>query len=157
MPKDRKKAPVGVLPIVSTICPYNLNIDLQSLPKRIGLKYPSHKKGKDMADIKKEFGVRLFQLRNDAGMTQAEIAEKANLSVDSISRIERGDRAPSFESLERIAVALGTDPVQLLNFEGKEIRALAECSPDALELWKFLRKKKPDQIKKLHEIGKIIF
>ena len=109
-----------------------------------------------MADIKKKFGVRLFQLRSEAGMTQAELAEKANLSIDSISRIERGERAPSFESLERIAAALGTDPVQLLNFEGKELQTLAECSSEALELWKFLRKKKPGQIKKLYEIAKVL-
>ena len=109
-----------------------------------------------MADIKKKFGVRLFQLRSEAGMTQAEIAEKANLSIDSISRIERGDRSPSFESLERIAAALGTDPVQLLNFEGKQFEALAECSTEALELWKLLRNKKLNQIKKLYEIAKVL-
>ena len=109
-----------------------------------------------MADIKKKFGVRLFQLRNEAGMTQAQLAEKANLSVDSISRIERGDRAPSLESLEKIAAALKTNPVQLLNFEGKELEALAECPGEALELWKFLRKKKPHQIKKLYDMAKVL-
>jgi transcriptional regulator with XRE-family HTH domain len=109
-----------------------------------------------MADIKKKFGVRLFQLRSEAGMTQAELAEKANLSIDSISRIERGDRSPSFESLERIAAALKTDPVQLLNFERKEIQDLAECPAEVLELWKLLRKKKPHQIKKLFEMAKIL-
>lgn len=95
-------------------------------------------------------------MRSEAGMTQAEIAEKANLSIDSISRIERGDRSPSFESLERIAAALGTDPVQLLNFEGKELEALAECSTEALELWKLLRNRKSHQIKKLYEIAKVL-
>ncbi len=109
-----------------------------------------------MADIKKKFGVRLFQLRSEAGMTQAELAEKANLSIDSISRIERGDRAPSFESLERIAAALGTNPVQLLNFEGNELEALAECSAAALELWKLLKNKKPNQIKKLYKLAKVL-
>jgi transcriptional regulator with XRE-family HTH domain len=109
-----------------------------------------------MGDIKKKFGVKLFQLRNEIGITQAELAEKANLSIDSISRIERGDRAPSFESLERIAAALGVDPLQMLNFEGKELRALAECSPEVLELWKLLRGEKPKQIKKIYEIARIV-
>ncbi len=110
-----------------------------------------------MADIRKKLGVRLFQLRSRADMTQSDLAEKANLSIDSVSRIERGDRTPSFESLERIAKALGTDPAQLLNFEGKEIGMLAECPTEALELWRIVRKEKPSQIKRLCAIAKILF
>jgi DNA-binding XRE family transcriptional regulator len=62
------------------------------------LKYPLLKKGVDMSNIKKKLGVRLFQLRKEAGLTQAELAEKVDLSIDSISRIERGERAPSVGS-----------------------------------------------------------
>lgn len=109
-----------------------------------------------MADIKKKLGVRMFQLRTKAGITQAKLAEKANLSIDSISRIERGERSPSFEALERIASALGVEPVELLNFKGKELGALAESPPESLELWNLLKNKKRDQIKKIHEIIKIL-
>ena len=108
-----------------------------------------------MADIKKKLGVRISQLRLEAGMTQAKLAEKSNLSIDSISRIERGDRAPSLESLEKIAEALGIDPAELLNFSGKELKALAEGPPECLELWNLLKNKKRDQIKKVYEIAKI--
>jgi len=109
-----------------------------------------------MAGIKKKLGVRISQLRLEAGMTQAKLAEKSNLSIDSISRIERGDRAPSLESLEKIAEALGVDPADLLNFKGKELKALAEAPPECLELWNLLKNKKRDQIKKVYEIAKII-
>jgi transcriptional regulator with XRE-family HTH domain len=109
-----------------------------------------------MADIKKKFGVRLFQLRSRIGITQAELAEKANLSIDSISRLERGERAPSLESMETIASALGVDPMELLNFKGKELVALAEGPSELLELWNLLRNKKREQIKKIHEIAKIL-
>ena len=111
----------------------------------------------DMADIKRKFGVRLFQLRTKEGMTQAELAEKANLSTDSISRMERGERAPSLESIERIAGALGIEPIQLLNFAEKDIEILSECPGEALELWKLLIRKKPIQIRKLYDIAKILF
>jgi len=109
-----------------------------------------------MAGIKKRLGVRISQLRMKAGMTQAKLAEKSNLSIDSISRIERGDRAPSLESLESIAMALGVEPSKLLNFRGKELKALAEGPQECLELWNLLKDKKRDQIKKLYEIAKII-
>ena len=110
----------------------------------------------DMADIKKKIEVRISQLRMKAGMTQAKLAEKADLSVDSISRIERGDRAPSLESLEKISEALGIEPAELLNFKGKEFKALAEGPPESLDLWNLLRNKKRDQIKKIHDIAKIV-
>jgi transcriptional regulator with XRE-family HTH domain len=109
-----------------------------------------------MAGIKKKLGVRISQLRLGAGMTQAKLAEKSNLSIDSISRIERGDRAPSLESLEKIAEALGIDPGELLNFKGKEFKALAEGPPECLELWNLLKNKKRDQIKKIYDIAKIV-
>jgi transcriptional regulator with XRE-family HTH domain len=120
------------------------------------LKYPLLQKEVDMGNIKKKLGVRLFQLRSEAGLTQAELAEKANLSIDSISRIERGERAPSLESLENIAFALGVEPIELLNFSEKEFKALTEGPPEILELWNLLRNKRRDQIKKIYEIAKIL-
>ena len=108
-----------------------------------------------MADIKKKLGVRISQLRMKAGMTQAKLAEGADLSIDSISRIERGNRAPSLESLEKIAEALGIDLAELLNFRGRELKALAEGPPECLELWNLLKNKKRDQIKKVYDIAKI--
>ena len=74
-----------------------------------------------MTTIKKIFGVHLFQLRNKAGMTQAKLAEKTNLSVDQISRIERGERAPSLESIEKISNALKIRSSELFNFDMKKL------------------------------------
>ncbi len=39
-----------------------------------------------------DFGTLLRQLRLDAAMTQQELAERANLSVEAISQLERGAR-----------------------------------------------------------------
>ncbi|MFZ4439418.1 MAG: helix-turn-helix domain-containing protein [Syntrophales bacterium] len=109
-----------------------------------------------MTTIKKNFGAHLFQLRNKAGLTQAQLAGKTDLSVDSISRLERGDRAPSLESIERIANALKIKMSELFNFEGEEIAALSESPAECLQLWRFLKGKRPNQVKKITEIAKII-
>ena len=109
-----------------------------------------------MTTIKKKFGVHLFQLRNDAGMTQAKLAQKANLSIDQISRIERGERAPSLESIEKISNALKIRSSELLNFDDKETVILSENHSESLELWELLRTKRPKQIKKIIEIAKIV-
>jgi transcriptional regulator with XRE-family HTH domain len=109
-----------------------------------------------MTTIKKKFGVHLFQLRNNAGMTQAKLAQKANLSIDQISRIERGERAPSLESIEKISTALKIRAPELLNFDDEETASLSENPSESLELWKLLKGKRPKQVKKITEIAKII-
>lgn len=48
--------------------------------------------------------VRLY--RKQSNLTQLELAEKADLSVDSIKRLERGNRTMSLENFMRIADAL---------------------------------------------------
>ena len=40
-------------------------------------------------------------------MTQAQLAEAVGVSTDEISRIERGAREPRFDTIERLAGALG--------------------------------------------------
>lgn len=109
-----------------------------------------------MTTIKKQFGVKLFQLRSEAGITQARLAEKTNLSVDSISRIERGERAPSLESIEKISNALKVRSSELFNFDGEEVAALSESPSESLALWRLLRNKRSKQVKKITEIAKII-
>lgn len=49
---------------------------------------------------------RIRILRLEKGWSQEHLAEAAGLSRDAISRIERGDRQPSLDTLQRIANAL---------------------------------------------------
>jgi transcriptional regulator with XRE-family HTH domain len=66
-----------------------------------------------MDDLRKKFGKRLQTLRRQAGLTQEQLAEATDVSVDFISLIERGINAPSFDSIEKLAKALGV-PIQVL-------------------------------------------
>jgi transcriptional regulator with XRE-family HTH domain len=79
-----------------------------------------------------------------------------NLSVDSISRIERGERAPSLESIEKISNALKVRMAELFNFDGEDIAALSESPFESLELWKLLKNKRSKQVKKVTAIAKIV-
>jgi len=110
-----------------------------------------------MSNIKKQFGVRLYQLRTEAGMTQAKLAQKADLSIDLISRIERGDRSPSFDSIERLSGALKVPVVQMFNFGNEEIAALADAPHESLELWRLLKGRHPKQVRKILATAKIFF
>lgn len=51
-------------------------------------------------------------------MTQEQLAEAADISVDFLSLVERGVNAPSFTTLERLADALGVPEKDLFEFGG---------------------------------------
>ncbi len=57
------------------------------------------------------FGALLRQFRLDAGMTQQELAERANLSADAVSTLERGARTrPYRETIVLLGRALDLSP-----------------------------------------------
>ena len=56
-----------------------------------------------MADIKLEIAQKVRNLRRRAKLTQAELAEKAGLSEETIGAIERRKYSPSVETLQSIA------------------------------------------------------
>jgi DNA-binding XRE family transcriptional regulator len=53
-----------------------------------------------------DFARRLKELRDREGLTQGELAEQAGLSVQAISSLENETRAPSWETVRRLALAL---------------------------------------------------
>ncbi|GGG99456.1 helix-turn-helix domain-containing protein [Silvibacterium dinghuense] len=59
-----------------------------------------------MSTLRKQFGARLREIRHAQGLTQEELAEKASISLNFLNLIERGQRGPSFDSIERLARAL---------------------------------------------------
>jgi predicted ATPase/DNA-binding XRE family transcriptional regulator len=63
------------------------------------------------AEGRSDFGTLLRQLRLDAAMTQQELAERAKLSVEAISQLERGARTrPQRETVVLLARALDLSP-----------------------------------------------
>ena len=70
-----------------------------------------------MDDLRKKFGKRLQTLRRPAGLTQEQLAEATEISVDFISLVERGINAPSFDNLEKLARALGVSYQELFDFK----------------------------------------
>jgi len=58
-------------------------------------------------------GKQIAYFRDRADLTQEELAEKTDYSVDFISLVERGVNAPTVARLQDIAKALGVDVWQL--------------------------------------------
>lgn len=63
----------------------------------------------------KALGMRLRTLRQERGLTQAELAERAGLDQGHLARIERGTRWPRMVSLYCLADALGAAIGRLLD------------------------------------------
>lgn len=66
-------------------------------------------------EAKQLFGERVQALRRERGITQEQFAERLNKSIEHVSYIERGERAPSFETILDIAEALGVSVPYLMN------------------------------------------
>lgn len=70
-----------------------------------------------MSVLRVQFGKRVRYLREQLDLTQEGLAEKTHLSVDFIGMIERGERSPSFENIEKLAEALDVDVKDMFDFE----------------------------------------
>lgn len=60
-------------------------------------------------------GKKIQICRKDLNMTQAEFAEKIEVSTDYVGMIERGERIPKLETFVKIANALGVSADFLLS------------------------------------------
>lgn len=69
--------------------------------------------------IKKKnmIGLKIKIERVKRGLSQEQLAELADLSRPTIGAIERGERSPSFDSVEAIAEAFGMPVQELCNFD----------------------------------------
>ena len=68
-----------------------------------------------------KLGVKIRTLRKAAVMTQEQLAEAADVSVNFIGYVERGQRAVSIKTLEQIAGALNVAPRNLFEFSEDNI------------------------------------
>jgi DNA-binding XRE family transcriptional regulator len=63
----------------------------------------------------RDFGYRLRALREDAGLTQADLAHRADVHVTYLSEVERGRRNLSLVNIWALAEALKTTPAAFFN------------------------------------------
>jgi len=69
------------------------------------------------SNILEKFGDKLKQLRKVKGLSQEQLAEKANLHRTYIGMIERAEKNITLLNIEKIANALDTKISSLLNEE----------------------------------------
>ena len=63
--------------------------------------------GGKVAENGDRFGGRLKELRDGKGLTQKQLGDLAGMPVNTIARLERGERKPSWDTVLALANALG--------------------------------------------------
>ena len=93
-----------------------------------------------MADLKMVFIRNLKEARKRKNFTQAQLAEKTDLSVGFIGDIETGRTNPSFQTIETLSQALGVEPYELFippekgkNLEQKKLTNVLDEVREVLE------------------------
>lgn len=86
--------------------------------------------------MSEKFQDRLRKARQDKGMSQSELAERAGFQPSAISHFETGTRAPSFDNLRKLADALGVSIDYLL---GRQAESTA-AGPVAEQLYRDFKK-----------------
>ena len=73
-----------------------------------------------MSTLRKAFGLRIRELRKAQRLSQEALAEKAELHPTYIGGVERGERNLSFDSIAKIAHALGLSLHELFGFDVRQ-------------------------------------
>ena len=68
-------------------------------------------------DIKEALGKRIRFLRNEIGISQEELADRAEIDRTYITSVECGKRNISIVNIEKIAKSLGVSLSKLFDFE----------------------------------------
>ena len=71
-------------------------------------------------------GFEIQKARKKLGITQKELAEKVGVSAPAIMRYEKGQREPSKEIIEKIAMALNISPTSLMNWDSWDEEKLSQ-------------------------------
>jgi transcriptional regulator with XRE-family HTH domain len=79
-----------------------------------------------LMDRRNFFATRLRKEREKAGISQYRLGQLAGISKQSLSRLEMGLSQPNWETVQRIAAALGTD---CRVFADPSLAKLAEPTP----------------------------
>lgn len=85
---------------------------------------------KEVADLRRNVGLQIRGIRKARGLTQEELAEKADLSYKYIGELERGQVNVSLDSLQRIADALERE---IGEFFPQSESPLSKLSPQDLQ------------------------
>ena len=67
-------------------------------------------------DTKKLIGMRIKEIRRSKGLSQEQLAERADINSKYLSRMERGTENPTLDMFIKLANALGIEMWEMFDF-----------------------------------------
>ena len=65
-----------------------------------------------------KIGIQVKRAREQALLTQQELADRAGIGLTTLNRIENDRAEPHFRTIRKLAAALGVDPSELVKGVG---------------------------------------
>lgn len=81
--------------------------------------------GDTVSEISDKIGNQIRIHRNNLGLSQEELAFKADLNVSFLGQIERGKKKPTIDTIEKIVTALNITYQELFSFENSNETPIA--------------------------------
>ncbi len=78
-------------------------------------------KNKSNSELSKKISIKIMLERQKRKLSQEELAEYANLSRNTIGKLERGETSPTIDTLERIAKVFEISFVDLIDISKVEL------------------------------------
>ncbi|HAM37965.1 MAG TPA: hypothetical protein DCP53_00990 [Elusimicrobia bacterium] len=108
-----------------------------------------------MKDLMQIIGPRIKELRHKRGITQEELASRANLHHTFVAHIERGKKVCSIKTLQKIAFALGVS-VAFLLCDTKNVKDV-NYDMHTKKLLSFIKDKTDNEKELLYSVAQSIF
>jgi transcriptional regulator with XRE-family HTH domain len=70
--------------------------------------------------LAQSFGANVRRLRHERGINLEAFADEVGMSYTYVGQLERGQRNPTLDVVERLAAVLGVDPLSLLQPVARE-------------------------------------
>ncbi|NPV29455.1 MAG: helix-turn-helix transcriptional regulator [Firmicutes bacterium] len=103
-----------------------------------------------------QLGRKIRRLRQQLGLTQEELGERAHIHYSYVGQVERGDKMPSLRTLKNLAAALNVDLHYLLE-EPVPYQTTENPAPDDLAAVKtLLQGRSPAEIRLCLDLIRLI-
>jgi transcriptional regulator with XRE-family HTH domain len=110
-----------------------------------------------MSDLSRQLGRQIQLFRKQNRLTQAAVADKARISNEFMSGIERGAKLPSLSTLERLAAVLKVNLKDLFNFDqSTNFRKVQQLTREGLNIAHVLEDVSPHHRRRILRIVKIL-
>ena len=107
-------------------------------------------------NIKKTIGSHVYRLRKQRGWTQAQLAEKLDLTNETISRVEGGKLGISLNLLERMLAVFGISAGEFMGGASKPSPSGRSQNLDLHKIVSLLEARAPDEIRRVRRALEIL-